>query len=171
MYDAVVKLNLSKCRLGVRRVEVLGHYVGPEGVRPAAGHTKAIQVLQKPDSVEELLSFLGLTKYFSRFIDRLQTWRGHSTRYLRGLASLKMKKEAAIYNKGMELQVEARKTEEWKSLKAVLSDPQVLESAKLGKPKKVMTGASVYGVEGVLIQLDGVEWIPIAFISRKIKEE
>lgn len=69
LYDTDIRLNLSKFHFRVRQVEVLGHFVEPEGVRPAEGHMQAIHWLQERASCEELMRFAVLANYFSRFID------------------------------------------------------------------------------------------------------
>ena len=60
-----MRLKLSKCSLGVRDFEALGHEVSKEGVLSSYGHVSAIRALVKPAYYGELLRFLGLLKYFS----------------------------------------------------------------------------------------------------------
>jgi hypothetical protein len=66
-----MKLKLSKCQFGKRSVEVLGHEVSNEGIRPSAGiaQLEAIKGLQEPRNGNELMSFLGLANYFSEFVE------------------------------------------------------------------------------------------------------
>lgn len=61
LYDAGVRLKLSKCAFGVRRAEILGHVVDAEGLRPSDKHVEAIRNLVEPASGDELMRFLGLT--------------------------------------------------------------------------------------------------------------
>lgn len=69
LFKAGLRLKLSKCRLWVRRVEVLGHEVGPERVKPSADHLKAVRNLVEPAGRDELMRFLGLANFFACFID------------------------------------------------------------------------------------------------------
>ena len=39
---AGMKLKLSKCSFGIRSVDVLGHHVGPDGLKPSFDHVRAI---------------------------------------------------------------------------------------------------------------------------------
>lgn len=68
MFQAEMRLKLSKCRFGVRDVEVLGHRVTPKGLRPSEGHIEAIRNLQELTNLTELLRFLGLRNYSAIFI-------------------------------------------------------------------------------------------------------
>jgi len=43
-----VRLNPEKCKFGRRRMEILGHEVGPEGVKPNDGHLKVIREFPEP---------------------------------------------------------------------------------------------------------------------------
>ena len=68
MLEAGMRLKLSKCRFGVKDVEVLGHRVTLEGLQPSEGHVLAIKDLREPQNVTALCRFLGLMNYFSVFI-------------------------------------------------------------------------------------------------------
>lgn len=74
LFKAGVRLKLSKCRFGVRRFEMLGHEVGPEGVRPSANHLKALHSMVEPARGDALTRFLGLEHFFARFIDHFAIW-------------------------------------------------------------------------------------------------
>lgn len=63
------RLELSKYKFGVRKIELLGHAIGPEGVQPSAGHLKTLQQLVEPAGGEESMRFFCPANYFSRFID------------------------------------------------------------------------------------------------------
>lgn len=64
-----VRLKLSKCHLGVRSVEVLGHLVDKNGLHPSTKHVEETPQMVDPASGNELMRFLGLMNYFSDFID------------------------------------------------------------------------------------------------------
>lgn len=67
MFQASMRLRLSKCRFGVHDEEFLGHRVTKEGLRSSEGHTEAIRNFQKPTNVTGLLRFLKLMNYFAIF--------------------------------------------------------------------------------------------------------
>lgn len=66
---AGARLKLSKCAFGVREVEVLGHRIGAQGIKPSDLHMQAIRDLRQPQIREDLMRFLGLANYFSEFVD------------------------------------------------------------------------------------------------------
>eukprot|EP00171_Calliarthron_tuberculosum_P002219 IDg2219t1 len=172
LYESGVRLKLSKCTFGVREVEVLGHKVGPGGVKPSDKHVKAIRELVEPASVDELMRFLGLANYFSIHVDHFSELAKPLYDVLKGTGFSKKKRRGKILNvpdwnsRWGSLQVEA-----WQTLKDALSDPQILVAPKRGLPKKVMSDASSYGLRGVLLQQEeNGDWLPVAFTSRQLKK-
>lgn len=63
------RLNFFKFASGQRPVELLGNKVSRSGVWPFNGYVKAIRDLVDPASEDELVRFLGLMNYVSRFAD------------------------------------------------------------------------------------------------------
>jgi hypothetical protein len=64
-----IQLSPKKCKLGMRRVEFLGHIVSDEGVEPQWSKVEAINALKRPTSVTEVRAFLGMATYYCRFLD------------------------------------------------------------------------------------------------------
>lgn len=69
LWNADIRLKLSKYHFCQRSVVVLGHLVDSEGLHPSAGHLSMIHELTMPSSGEKLLRFLLLSKCFAAFID------------------------------------------------------------------------------------------------------
>ena len=69
LLKAGARLKLSKCRFGVREVEVLGHRISPDGMRPSDIHVQAIRDLIMPQNGDDVMRFLGLANYFAQFVD------------------------------------------------------------------------------------------------------
>ena len=68
---AGVKLKLSKCSFGCRSVQMLGHEVTPNGLKPSEGHVAAIKALTIPRNGTEWLLFMGFVNVFADFIPHL----------------------------------------------------------------------------------------------------
>ncbi|GBG92173.1 hypothetical protein CBR_g54570 [Chara braunii] len=60
--------ELSKCRFAQRKVDFLGHHVSDQGLHMDDAKITAIAEWPVPTSDKQLRSFLGLTSYYSNFI-------------------------------------------------------------------------------------------------------
>ncbi|GBG91063.1 hypothetical protein CBR_g51797 [Chara braunii] len=60
--------KLSKCRFAQRKVDFLGHHVSDQGLHMDDAKITAIAEWPVPTSAKQLCSFLGLTNYYSNFI-------------------------------------------------------------------------------------------------------
>ena len=60
--------NISKRFFGVQEVEYLGHIVSHEGVKVDPRKIKTIKEWKIPTSIKHLRGFLGLTRYYHKFV-------------------------------------------------------------------------------------------------------
>ena len=58
----------SKCFFGVHEVEYLGHIVSHEGVKADPIKIKSVKEWSIPTTLRHLQGFLGLTKYYRKFV-------------------------------------------------------------------------------------------------------
>ena len=65
---AGLKARPEKCEFFKDSVELLGHVVSSEGVRPDGRKVKAIKNWPVPDNARDLLSFLATANFYRRFI-------------------------------------------------------------------------------------------------------
>ncbi|XP_055623628.1 uncharacterized protein K02A2.6-like [Toxorhynchites rutilus septentrionalis] len=66
-----VVLNKDKCQFNVEKLELLGHELSSEGVKPTECRVQAVNQFRRPNNITELRSFLGLVTYVGRFIPHL----------------------------------------------------------------------------------------------------
>ena len=59
----------SKCFFRVQEVEYLGHIVSHEGVKADPNIIKAIEEWRIPTTLRHLQGFLGLTRYYRKFVN------------------------------------------------------------------------------------------------------
>ena len=61
--------KFSKCEFWLTEVRFLGHVVSASSVSVDLGKVKAVMSWERPKSVFEIRSFLGLVGYYKRFIE------------------------------------------------------------------------------------------------------
>jgi len=67
--DHQLYAKLSKCEFWLKRVTFLGHVISVEGVFVDPQKVEAVLKWERPTSVTEIRSFLGLAGYYRRFIE------------------------------------------------------------------------------------------------------
>ena len=63
-----VCLNVTKCQFFRPELKYLGHTVCKEGIRPIKSKVAAISKVPRPTNVTEVKSFLGMVKFYGKFI-------------------------------------------------------------------------------------------------------
>jgi hypothetical protein len=69
--DARLRMKLAKCSFGKAEVEILGHKVSFDEVRPNDKHRECLQHFVEPTNATEPLRFLGLLQFFRTHSDHL----------------------------------------------------------------------------------------------------
>ena len=106
-----------------------------------------------PKDVSELRSFLGLTNYYRRFINRYSHIATPLTNLLR-------KDFRFTWTKSHQ--------ESYERLKGALTSAPVLQLVDTSKPFQIETDASDYAIGAVLLQEVNGYWHPVAYESRKL---
>jgi hypothetical protein len=139
----------SKCFIGVKEVEYLGHFVSHEGVKVYPNKIKAMMDWLIPKTLKNLRGFLGLTGYYRKFV-----W--NYGRIATPLTTL-TKKDAFSWT--------PEATKAFEQLKEVMCKAPVLTTPNFTKTFIVECYASGNGIGVVLMQ----EGRPLAFESRPLK--
>ncbi|XP_075687654.1 uncharacterized protein LOC142656612 [Rhinoderma darwinii] len=63
-----LKLKPSRCRLGRQQTKYLDHLVNATGIAPDPDKIKAVQEWPLPQNTMEVRAFLGLVRYYRRYI-------------------------------------------------------------------------------------------------------
>ncbi|GBG73144.1 hypothetical protein CBR_g12861 [Chara braunii] len=66
---AKYKANLDKCEFAKQKLEYLGHFVTPKGIRPLADKIQAIVDWPEPRCTTDVRSFMGLAGYYQPFVE------------------------------------------------------------------------------------------------------
>src|SRR5690606_10618260 len=133
----------SKCSWAVDELEFCGHVVGRRGIRIAPSKIQAVRDWQPPRNYKEVASFLGLTNYLSKFVDRYAEIALPLTRLQSGKAQWQWgDAEAAAFEQ----------------LKQSISSAPTLASFDPSKPAYVYADASGFAISGWIAQpADGDE--------------
>ena len=152
---AGVRLKKSKCEFFQTQVAYLGHVVDAEGLHPNQDKVTALQDAPRPSNAAELSSYLGLLRYYMRFLPDLST-------VLHPLDALKKDNVAWNWTKECDAAFEESK-------KMIMNAP-VLTHYDVNKPLSLACDAS-YGLGAVLShRMQTGEEKPVAFASRKKTE-
>lgn len=158
--EAGLTVKNVKCRFFYEQLAFLGHVVSQEGISPDPSRVEAIQHLTAPTDVKTLLSFLGITGYYRRFIHRYAE-----------IASPMYK----LVRKDVEWTWNDDCGKAFKVLKRALVTAPILRNPDFTHAFHVITDASGYGLSGVLAQRipnangELLEYV-IAYISRTLSE-
>ena len=68
-----ITLRREKCEFGQTSLEFRGHQFTSEGLRPSPSKVRAIQEMERPKTKEELVSFIQMIAYLSRFIENFSS--------------------------------------------------------------------------------------------------
>jgi hypothetical protein len=78
--EASLRLKLKKCGFGKDSIEILGHAISLEEVRPNDAHRECVSRFNEPTNATELLRFLGALQFLSAHIDHLAEMAAPLTR-------------------------------------------------------------------------------------------
>ena len=154
LQQANLKMKIEKCNFGVKRIEFLGFDLRPDGIRPLRERIANILNAKVAKSKTGILKFLGLVRYYQRFIPHLAEISHPLTKMLRKEANMKdwsHEQDLAIL-----------------TIKQLFETEQVMAHFDPSRPTILMTDASYYAMGAVLSQIvddEGTER-PICFSSK-----
>ena len=140
----------SKCSIGVREVEFLGHLVSSKGVRTVQRLTDAVQEWPVPTNIKDVQSFLGLCNYYRRFVL-------HYAAIAQPLSDL-VRTKYFEWNKPQQ--------EAFERLKEALSSAPILRHATATDTFVATTDASKYAVGATLEQSEH----PVSYLSHRLSK-
>ena len=144
--------KLSKCELAQKKVEYLGHVVGPEGVSMEAERVQAILEWNEPTRKVDVQAFLGVVNYYRRFIKEC-------SKFAKPLISL---------CGNTRLEWKKPQQDSFKQLKAAVTQVPFLRHFNSELHITVTTDASQFAIGAVLEQEEDGISRPVAFLSRSL---
>ena len=143
--------KLEKCDFWLQEIQFLGHMVSKEGISVDPAKVEVMMRWERPKSVFEICSFLGLAGYYRRFIENFSRIACPMTRLTR---------------KGVSFDWNDKCEESFQELKKRLTTTPVLITPVSGEKYTVFCDASRVGLGCVLMQRGRV----VAYASRKLKK-
>ena len=140
--------KLSKCEFGQIELEYLGHVISDQGVKVDVKKVEAMLAWPKPITITDLRGFLGLTRYYRKFVQGY----GVITRPLTNL----LKKGRFVWDDAAE--------KAFQTLKKAMTTTPILTMPNFDEPFTIETDASGEGIGAILTQ----QGKPLAFMSRAL---
>ncbi|XP_025997281.2 uncharacterized protein LOC113005666 [Solenopsis invicta] len=135
--EAGLKINWRKCRFLQTKIEFLGHVIENGRVYPSVRKIDAVRKFPEPSNVKQIQSFLGLSGYFRKFVQKYSIIARPLTNLLKANAKFRFEEE----EKGAFL-----------NLKNILCDKPVLRIYKANAETELHTDASIDGYGAILLQ-------------------
>ncbi|KAL9987542.1 hypothetical protein ACROYT_G001867 [Oculina patagonica] len=148
-------LRKEKCEFGKSTIEFHGHLFTAEGLKPSPNKVKAVRECSPPTSKEELVSFLQMMAYLSRYISNFSS----RCEPLRRLTKKEHKFEWT------EAQQKA-----FEDLKTAITTAPVLIPYQPGRDTMVICDGSPTGLGGGLFQKTEHGYQPVHFVSRSLTD-
>ncbi|XP_069138991.1 uncharacterized protein [Argopecten irradians] len=154
--NASISARPSKCAIGYKSLECLGHMVGNERLLPNPEKVKAILEAPRPETKTQVRAFLGLAGFYRKFIANFAAISVPLTDLTR-----KGQPNKVVW----ELPQEAA----FETLKRRLASKPILKLVDLEAEFILRTDASDKGLGAILLQEEDGNPLPVAFASRKLK--
>ncbi|XP_049875309.1 uncharacterized protein K02A2.6-like [Pectinophora gossypiella] len=145
--EAGIKFNKNKCNFMKSEVRFLGHMLTEKGIKLDENRVKAILDMKEPETQKELLRFLGMINYISRFIPNFSELSAP-------LRELTKKDIPFVWA--------SRQKQAYDLIKRKISEPPVLAYFCLDKKITLSVDASKNGLGAVILQ----NGQPVAYGSR-----
>ncbi|PIK48057.1 hypothetical protein BSL78_15069 [Apostichopus japonicus] len=153
--DSGMKLN-SKCEFNATTIQLLGHVVSKEGIRPAPDLVKAITDAPAPQSVDEIRSFLGLAGYYAKFVPNFAM-------KVQPIRDIQISKKPFVWTK--------EANDAFEQIKAsITTDGDALALFDPTREVFITTDASNRGIAAIMTQLHTGEERLVMCASRKLTE-
>ena len=143
--------KLSKCEFWLEKVQFLGHVISKDGISVDPSKVEAVMQWERPKTITEIRSFLGLAGYYRRFIEGFSRIAAPLTRLTR---------------KGQPFVWTSKCEESFQELKHRLTTSPVLIIPDPNESFEVFCDASKMGLGCVLMQNRRV----VAYASRQLRK-
>ena len=153
----------SKCLLGVKALEFLGHYVDEKGILPAADRVEAITSFPAPDTLKKAQRFVGMVNYYFRFVPKLAEILIPLHSHIAEMEKLRKKNRKFAFSWPDSCNDAFNRAKEALANATLLVHPK-----KKGLIISLFTDASAKAIGSVLQQYHKGIWQPLGYFSKKL---
>ena len=153
--QAHITIKPSKCMIGYKNLEFVGHEVSEGGVQPNTGLVEKILNAKRPETKKQVRSFMGLAGYYREFIPNFAALTVP-------LTNLTRKGEPNIVRWSESCD------NAFLTVKSHLTTRPILKVPDMSKKFVLQTDASDTGVGAVLLQSHDEQLFPVAYASKKL---
>ena len=155
LYEANMKLKVSKCRFFAKTIKFLGYRVENRGMTMDPARVAAINAMPLPTNKRKLQAFLGVANYYRIFIRRFAAIADPLYELLR---------------KNVRFKWTDRQTEAVNTLKGKLASAPIVRFPDYKKSFYIYTDCSNVGMGGTLMQENKGVLHPVAYVSKSLNE-
>ena len=155
LLDHNLTARREKCEFRKPTLEFYGHLFTAKGLKPSANKALAVNACKQPSTKEELVSFLQMVAYLSRYISRLSS----RCEPLRRLTKANAKFEW-----------ETKQQRAFEDLKTALTTGPVLIPYRPGRETLVIYDGSPDGLGGAVLQKTTNGYQPVHYVSRSLTD-
>ena len=152
----------KKANLFMREVEFCGHILREGRRSPAPGKLLSIQKWELPMTITALRGFLGLTNYYSCYVQNFSSLASPL------MAKIQVGRTDGIKGSTKPIKWEEQSKQAFETLKEALKEGLQVFQMDPDKPFVLHTDASHYAIGAVLEQVRDEKLVPVAFYSRKL---
>jgi len=153
-----ITVNPDKCRLGLDRVEYVGHVISEQGLDFSEEKIREVVDFKQPSTQGEMKTFIGLAGYFRDHIKNFSIIAGPLERLV---------ESNKTYQKGKAIIWNPEAQQAFKELKEAVNKCPTLFFFDDTLPVHLYTDASLIGFGGYLCQKNDTKELPIGFMSRR----
>ena len=153
--DAGLTVRPTKCFIGFRSLEFVGHRIGEGKVEIEAEKVEKVRNAERPKTKKQLRSFLGLVSWFSSFIKGYADLASPLTELTR-----KGNPNALVWGNAEQSAFDR--------LKMALCDKPVLRMPQFDKPFVIQVDASDMAIGAALLQEFNGTLHPVSYASKKL---
>ncbi|XP_053734725.1 uncharacterized protein LOC128767052 [Synchiropus splendidus] len=158
LHDHGLIVNTAKCQFGLPGIDFLGHRISSQGAVPLPAKVQAVSAFPRPVSVKSLQEFLGMVNFYNRFLPRA----AHLMQPLYEALRLKKANDQVEWT--------SERQQAFDGAKAALANATLLAHPASQVPIALTTDASDIAVGAVVEQRVAGVWQPLAFFSRRLRD-
>ena len=151
-----MELRLDKCKFASTSIDYLGYLITGKGIQPTANGIAAVANFPIPRNLKEVHSFIGLSSYFRKFIEKF---------------AVLAKPLNDLMKAGATFMFGAKELEAFETIKRKLISAPILAIYSPHDPTEIHCDASSVGFGAILMQRKAdMKFHPVFYFSKRTSE-